>query len=746
MSETTDFAPRSLSSQHIGASYARFSSEHQKDTSIDDQQRVCRDRAERDGVLIDPRFEFSDRAVSGTVLVREGLDALRAAARDRKFSVLYVYSTSRLGRESTFTFELLKELVLDCKVRLVSASEGIDSSHECWYDMSVFTGLQHERYVKDLSNHVRRGQEGTVLQGFSIGDLCYGYESIPAPNGETVGRGRDAKPRKVYSVVRELANWVLQMFRWYGDEHRTLGWIVDELNRLKAPKYYRCSKESWNRDMVVRILRNEKYVGRWPWRLSKRVRSWKTGKVRQVAVPENERSQFTRELPELQIVDTELFDRVRDRLNKNSETFRKHRKSDGRLSGSPPRGQKRHLLDGLFVCKACRSRFAVLDHEKRFYICAGRHRNQCGCKARVPRELAESMIVDVVTNRLLKNATWQAAAHSHTTAIWQSLTTDKPDALSALRSKQVDLEGVLEHLMQSIEKAPNPPAKILERIEQRTRELEEVKAEIVRESRVPGLPAKAPTSEEIEEHLRNLFSLLRSGTPAAIESFQKLIDGPVVLEEVPIPNRKRKFLKGTVRLRSLLVTQSVLRRDVSSTEDHDTTETIELAFRREDDTSEHARRAHALWHEGKRCIEIAEELGVTPNHVTTLFKYAAKNLNLPYPSTTVRKRLEDSLYTRIESTVMDRWNAGALIGQIADELGVNRATVKIVVDRWYEKQGTAMPDGRTRRKSLTVKQREILLLATPSPSEHDTPTGTSPGGGEAPPVEGPIDGPAGAAA
>lgn len=61
---------RAEKSQVVGTgSYARFSSENQDEKSIADQQRKCRDRAQREGDLILPELEFRDEAVSGAVTV-----------------------------------------------------------------------------------------------------------------------------------------------------------------------------------------------------------------------------------------------------------------------------------------------------------------------------------------------------------------------------------------------------------------------------------------------------------------------------------------------------------------------------------------------------------------------------------------------------------------------------------------------------------------------------------------------------
>lgn len=53
------------------ALYARYSSDNQRDTSIEDRLRLCRARAEREGwTVVD---SYSDRAISGASLLRPGV-------------------------------------------------------------------------------------------------------------------------------------------------------------------------------------------------------------------------------------------------------------------------------------------------------------------------------------------------------------------------------------------------------------------------------------------------------------------------------------------------------------------------------------------------------------------------------------------------------------------------------------------------------------------------------------------------
>lgn len=165
-------------------SYARFSSNQQSEKSIADQQRECREMAVRKGHRISPEIEFSDYAVSGTKRHRAGLDAMLAAAEAGEIKVLYFHSLSRLSRESVITLPLLKHLVFNCGVRIISCTEGIDSNDTAWELIAHIMSIVHEQYLKDLAANVLRGQAGTVLSGQCVGDYCFGYTSEPIPGSE----------------------------------------------------------------------------------------------------------------------------------------------------------------------------------------------------------------------------------------------------------------------------------------------------------------------------------------------------------------------------------------------------------------------------------------------------------------------------------------------------------------------------------------------------------------------------------
>ena len=88
--------PRSRRARQLeprSASYSRFSSDLQDPVTIETQQEQCRECAQRDDRDIE--LQYDDRAVSGTVLEREGLDRLLADAEAGRFNCVYFYSLSR---------------------------------------------------------------------------------------------------------------------------------------------------------------------------------------------------------------------------------------------------------------------------------------------------------------------------------------------------------------------------------------------------------------------------------------------------------------------------------------------------------------------------------------------------------------------------------------------------------------------------------------------------------------------------
>ena len=77
--------------------YARYSSDKQREASIEDQVRLCEERAAHEGWTVVKRY--TDHAISGGSLMRRGIQALMQDAQDGKFDLVLTESLDRISRD-----------------------------------------------------------------------------------------------------------------------------------------------------------------------------------------------------------------------------------------------------------------------------------------------------------------------------------------------------------------------------------------------------------------------------------------------------------------------------------------------------------------------------------------------------------------------------------------------------------------------------------------------------------------------
>jgi site-specific DNA recombinase len=103
------------------ALYARFSTDLQRATSIEDQFRNCRKRAEAEGWTI--VATFADAAMSGSDANRPQYRTMLEAAARHAFDVLIVDDLSRLTRDSVECERAIRRLEFS-GIRIVATSDG----------------------------------------------------------------------------------------------------------------------------------------------------------------------------------------------------------------------------------------------------------------------------------------------------------------------------------------------------------------------------------------------------------------------------------------------------------------------------------------------------------------------------------------------------------------------------------------------------------------------------------------------
>ena len=105
----------------IAVIYARYSSELQRDASIEDQLRLCRARIEREGWTY--LHAYTDRATSGASALRPAYQSLLDDARRGQFDIVVAEALDRLSRDQEDVAGLFKRLRFS-GIRLITLAEG----------------------------------------------------------------------------------------------------------------------------------------------------------------------------------------------------------------------------------------------------------------------------------------------------------------------------------------------------------------------------------------------------------------------------------------------------------------------------------------------------------------------------------------------------------------------------------------------------------------------------------------------
>lgn len=367
------------------AIYARFSTEMQRDASIDDQIRLCQERADREGWHV--VNTFTDRAISGATMLRPGLQNLIEGATAGLFDTILAEALDRLSRDQADIAALYKRLSF-AGVQIVTLSEGEIS------ELHVgLKGTMNQLFLKDLAAKTRRGLRGRVEAGFSGGGNSYGYDVIrrQGPDGALVTGER--------SICEEEAKVVQRVFREFSDG-RSPRAIAHRLNAdgISGPRglLWRDTAIRGHRTRGTGLLNNELYIGRLVWNRLRYVKDPLTG--RRVSRINPRESWIVTEVPALRIIDDALWASV------------KRRQED--IDAQPAvvaikatrfweRRRPTHLLTGLLVCGHCHNRLTSVG--KDYVACsAARKLRTCSQTKSFRRGVVESAVLDLVRNRLMQ--------------------------------------------------------------------------------------------------------------------------------------------------------------------------------------------------------------------------------------------------------------------------------------------------------------------------------------------------------
>lgn len=357
------------------ALYARYSTDHQRAASIDDQLRLCREFAVRQAWTV--TADFQDAAQSGTSLTRPGFQSLVRAAMEGHFDIVLAESLDRFSRDQEHTAGIFKRLTF-AGVRIVTVSEG-DIGH-----LHIgLKGTMNALYLHELAQKTRRGLRGRVEAGKSGGGLSYGYRVVRSASGE----------RGDLEIDIEEADVVRRLCHAYVDGVSPKG-IAKRLNAegIMGPggRAWSPSTIHGHRRRGTGILNNELYVGRRVWNRLHYVKDPDTGRRISRINPPSE--WVVSDVPHLRIVDDELWKAVKTR---QAETRNLIVQSGVLMRARRPR----HLFSGLTTCGSCGGGF-VLTGKGTLACFNARDRGTCTNRRTIKREDLEDRVMRAMQKRL----------------------------------------------------------------------------------------------------------------------------------------------------------------------------------------------------------------------------------------------------------------------------------------------------------------------------------------------------------
>ena len=326
--------------------YARYSSDSQREASIEGQLRDCKDYAEKNGITV--VGTYIDRAYSAKTDDRPDFQRMIKDSGKKIFDVVLVWKLDRFARNRfdavNYKYQLEKN-----GVHLVSAMEPISQGPEGIMVESMLIGMA-EYYSAELALKVARGERENALQ-------CK-YNGGVVPLGFTIG-----KEDRLYHIDPETAPIVQEIFSRYADGEPAEK-IAASLNerglRTRTGKPF-------VKNSFFQIFRNRRYIGEY--------------RYKDIVTPGG--------IPA--IVDQDLFDRVQQRFEQNRIAH-----------GRPAKEDVSYLLTTKLFCGKCgtlmggESGTSHMGNTYYYYKCGNAKRHgkaHCDLKA-IRKEPLERFVVD----------------------------------------------------------------------------------------------------------------------------------------------------------------------------------------------------------------------------------------------------------------------------------------------------------------------------------------------------------------
>ena len=397
--------------------YARYSSDNQREESIEGQIRECTAYAEKNGITVIKHY--IDRALSAKTDNRPEFQQMIKDSEKRLFDIVLVWKLDRFARNRYDSAHYEYQLERN-HVKLVSATEPISEGPAGIMVKSMLTGMA-EYYSAELSEKVVRGMTENVLKG--------------KYNGGTIPIGYTVDEEKFFQIDPLKAPFVVEAFQRYND-----GATMKELmNWLNDSGVTTNRNQKFTYNSIQTLLTNRRYIGE--------------NRFKDIVMPDS--------IPV--IIEKELFDSVQDKIAKNRRAPARHKAEDN------------YLLTTKLFCGMCgammfgecgTSRNKNVHH---YYKCANAKRTKTCKKKTVRKEWLEDLVVCETMKMIHDDDCIQSIVDAV-----MILQEQENTVLPLLEKQMKDIENGIENLLNAIQAGvlTSSTKGRLEKLEAQQKELE----------------------------------------------------------------------------------------------------------------------------------------------------------------------------------------------------------------------------------------------------------------------------------
>ena len=377
-----------------GVIYARYSSDNQREESIEGQIRENTAYANKNG--IDIVGTYIDRAYSAKTDNRPEFQRMINDSAKKKFDVVIVWKLDRFSR-NRYDSAKYKAMLRKNDVKVISATESISGGAEGIILESVLEGMA-EYYSADLAEKVSRGMTENALKArFNGGQIPLGFVIDDEHH---------------YQIDPEKAPLVIEMFRRYAGGES----ITDIIEDLNARGIRTSQGNRFNKNSLTRIFSNRRYIGEYSYK----------DIVIPYAIPA--------------IVSEDIFNRAAVRMGQNKHATGKAKAPD------------RYILTTKLFCGTCNSMFVGDSANKpngviyRYYKCASAKRHECDRKA-IRKDWIEDKVIEQISawlnnDKLISNMADDVMA----------LLNEDDGMILALEAQLKEVRSSIDNIMKAIEK------------------------------------------------------------------------------------------------------------------------------------------------------------------------------------------------------------------------------------------------------------------------------------------------------